>query len=192
MNFKMILGFATIAVLVLMAVASAASATTLVTNSVTQSGPVTLKETLIGSVEVKSTSGVFTNTCSSSTVGGTTSVFTGATVSGSISTLSFSNCTHEPIVVNSKGSFSIEVVGGGPSGTVRNSGVSLTMPVTFGGSVFSVTCTTSNTLIGTLDGVSTGTTKITINAILTCSGLLPSANWIGTYVITGHSIRAVS
>jgi hypothetical protein len=188
MKLNKILGLVAVAALALMAFASTASATTLETNGVKQSGAVTLEATLSGSAILKSTTGSFANTCSESTVKGTTSVFTGTTASGNVSSLTFENCTHEAIVVNSKGNLSVERIGSTTNGTVRSSGASVLLEVTVLNFLVGTTCTTSNTDLGTLDGVSAGATKITINANLTCSGLLPSANWAATYVITGHAI----
>jgi hypothetical protein len=147
-----ILGIAAIAALALMAFASTASATTLETNGVTQRGAVTWDWSLVGSATMESTSNVPLATCTGTTWQGTTSVFTGTTVSGPVSSLSFSSCTHSPVVVNTKGSISIERIGTTTNGTVRSSGTSVTSPMTVLGSVVSVTCTTSNTDIGTLNG----------------------------------------
>jgi hypothetical protein len=194
MKFTKILGVVAVAALALMAFASTASATTLETNGVKQSGSVTLEATLKGSATLSSTAGAFANTCNASTVKGATSTTTGATVSGNISALSFTSCTHEKVKVNSMGSLSVERIGETTNGTVRSNGASVTVPVTVFGSIVEVTCTTSNTDIGTLTGTASGTssTHITINAILSCSGLLPTAKWIGTYVITGHAIGVVA
>jgi hypothetical protein len=193
MKLSKILGVAAFAALALMAFASTASATTLETNGVTQSGGVTIKSTASSTITLESTSGVFSNTCSTSTVEGTTSVTSGTTVSGSISALSFSNCTHSPVVVVSKGSLSVERIGTTTNGTVRSSGAEVTVPVTIFGSVVSTTCKTNNTDIGTLTGSSvSGGSKITLSAILECGGVLPSARWTGTYTITGHGIGVVA
>jgi hypothetical protein len=192
MKVSKILGIAAIAALALMAFASTAAATTLETNGVKQSGAVSLDLSLTSSAATESTSGIFSNTCSTSTWQATTSAVTGAVVSGSISAMSFSNCTHSPLVVNSKGSISIERIGTTTNGTVRSTGTSVTYPWTILGEVVSFTCTTNNTYIGTLNGTASGATSITLNAILTCGGVLPSARWTGTYTITGHSIGIVA
>jgi len=200
MKLSKILGVAAFAALALMAFASTASAeTTLETNGTEKpSEAVTLETTLTSSATLESTSGVFSNTCSTSTVSGTTesdgegAKFTGPKVSGNVSALSFSNCTHSPVVVNSRGSLSVERIGTTTNGTVKSSGASVTVPVTVFGSVVSTTCTTTATDIGTLNGTASGASSITLNAILTCSGVLPSARWTGTYTVTGHSIGVVS
>jgi hypothetical protein len=190
MKLSKILGLTVVAGVALMAFAGAASATTLETNGVKQISAVTLESTLQGSAELKDTSGIFLNTCSASVLKATTSTAsTGPTVSGPVSTFSFTNCTHSPIVVDAKGSLRIERIGITTNGTVTSSGLSLTAPMTVLGSVVTVPCQTSNTDLGTLDGTSIGSasTKITINAILECE-LLSSVRWVGTYAITGHAI----
>jgi hypothetical protein len=193
MKFTKILGVVAVAAMALMAFASTASATTLETNGVAVVGPETLKSSLVGSATLRSTGGAFANTCKASTVEGTTNVTTGAVVSGPVSALSFTSCTHEKVVVNAKGSLSVERIGATTNGTVRSQNASVTVPVTVFGSVTSVTCTTAagaGTDIGTLEGKSSGTnvTHITISAVLSCSGLLPTANWEGTYVVTGNAL----
>jgi hypothetical protein len=195
MNVKKMLGLAIVAALALMASASTASAeTVLEKNGASTSEDLTLEATLTSSSTLESTSGVFANTCSSSTVVGTTESdgmapnFTGPTVSGAVSLLSFSNCTHSPVVVNSRGRLSIERIGTSTNGTVRSNNANVTVPVTVLGTVVSTTCTTSNTDLGTLNGVASGATSITLSAILECGGVLPSARWTGTYTITGQSI----
>jgi hypothetical protein len=193
MNLSKTLGAAVAAALALMAFAGTASATTLETNGVTQSGAVTLEATFKGSSTLRTTSGTFFNTCSASTLKGTTNLTTGTIVAGPVSSLSFSGCTHEKIKVNSTGSLSVERIGETTNGTVRSTGASITLPATVFGSVVEVTCTTSGTDLGTLTGTASGTsTHIIINAVLTCSGLLPTAGWQATYVIPGHAIGVVA
>jgi hypothetical protein len=194
MKLSKILVAAASAALALMAFASTASATTLETNGVKQSGAVTIDWSLSGSLTWESTSGSVANQCSASTVKTATSVFTGTTVSGPVSSLSFSSCTHEKVKVNSAGSLSVERIGATTNGTVRSSGASVTVPVTVFGSVVEVTCTTNNTDLGTLTGTASGTnsTSVTVNAVLSCSGLMPTMKWTAKFVITGHAIGVVS
>jgi hypothetical protein len=170
---------------------STASATTLETNGLKKSAAVTMKATLVGSTTLKDTSNAFANTCTASTLEATTTVFTGASVSGPVSTLSFSKCTHELVVVDAAGSISIDWIKGTTNGTVRSSGAKWTMPMTIFGSVVTMTCTTSNTDIGTVTGTASGSSTIDLNGILGCGSFLPSAKWEGTYVITGHALGVV-
>jgi hypothetical protein len=183
MKLKKILGLAAVAALALMALASTASAATLETSGVKQTGAVSIHLTNVGSITVHSTSNVLQNTCNNSTIAQTTTVSTG-TPSGPVSTLSFSKCTHETVVVDSKGSLSVTRIGETTNGTVFSTGADVTMPVPngFGGTV-TVTCTTNNTDIGTLNGSATAAT-MTINAVLSCSGILPTVKLTGVYQTT--------
>lgn len=186
MKLTKMLGIATVAAVALMALASTASATTLATNGVTQTGAVTLEGSLTTgtSLLLTNTSHSFGNTCTKSIVEGKTSTFTGTRVSGAISTLAFSNCTHEPMVVHKLGSLGVERIGTTTNGTVRSTGAEVTESVALFGGTTNVTCTTNETDIGTLTGWSGSVSEMDIKAILNCGVLLPSALWEGTYVLT--------
>jgi hypothetical protein len=197
MKFTKILGLAAMAALALMAFASTASATTLYTNGVKQTGAVSISGSLSGSATLKDTSGTFANTCTESSVSGSTTTFTGTSVSGPISSLSFSKCTHEKVEVVKTGSLSVTLIGSGPNGTVRSTGAEVKVPVTILGSVVKATCTTNETDIGTLTGseaayTAPGQSDMDINAVLNCGSFLPSAKWEGTYRITGHNLAVTS
>jgi hypothetical protein len=197
MKFTKILGLVAMAALALMAFASTASATTLYTNGVKQTGSVAIDATLSGSATLRDTSNTFANTCTESTVEGKTTTFTGTLVSGPIEWLSFSHCTHEKVVVHKAGTLSVDQIGTGMNGTVRSSGAEVTVPVTILGSVVTATCTTNETDIGTLTGseaayVAPGQSEIDINAVLNCGSILPSAKWEGTYRITGHNLAVTA
>jgi hypothetical protein len=183
MKLSKMLGVAAVTAVALMAFASTASATTLATNGVTQNGAVTLEASLTTETTalLSDTSQILANTCTRSSVEGATSVFTGTTVSGPISTLSFTSCTFEPIVVHKAGSISVETIGAGPNGTVRSTGAEVTVPT---GVFGTVNCKTSNTDLGTLTGSESGTAEIDVNAVLNCGLFLPSARWNATYVLT--------
>jgi hypothetical protein len=182
------LGIAAVAALALMAFASTASATTLETNGVTQAGPIELRGSLKTSSLLKDTSGVFANTCLGSTfIGKDSTSATGVAVSGPLSTLSFTSCTHSPVTVDAAGTLSIERIGTTTNGTVRSSGAKVTVPVTVIGVVVTATCTTDNTDLGTLTGVASGAATIDINAEINCGSVLPSAHWEATYVTTNSS-----
>jgi hypothetical protein len=186
MKLTKILGVAAVAVLALMAFAGTASATTLATNGVVKNGAVTLEASLTTgtSMLVTDTPKSFGNTCSGSTIVGNTSTFTGTTVSGPISTLTFSQCTHEKVVVHKLGTFGVERIGATTNGTVRSTGAEMTVPMELFGGITVVPCTTNNTDLGTLTGSTAGTAEIDVNAVLNCGFLLPSAKWEGTYVLT--------
>jgi hypothetical protein len=183
MKLSKILGLAAVVALALMALASTASATTLETSGVKQTGAVTLNLSLAGSATLSTTAGTFFSTCNVATMSGTTTAFTG-TPSGPLSTLSVSKCTHESVVVDNPGTLSVTRIGTTTNGTVFSTGLDMTVPVPngFGGTV-TVTCSTSNTDIGTLNGSNTAAT-MTTNAVITCSGILPTAKWTGTYALT--------
>jgi hypothetical protein len=188
MKLTKILGATAVAALALMAFAGTASATTLETNGVIQTGSITLEASLTTgtSVLLKNTSGDIFNTCASSTVEGKTSVFTGTTVSGPTSTMSFSNCTHEKVVVHKAGTLSVERIGATTNGTVRSSGIEVTVPGTiFDPETVTLTCTTVNTDLGPLTGVGAGgTAEVDVKAVLNCGFFVPSAILEGTYVLT--------
>jgi hypothetical protein len=158
----------------------AASATTLEVGGVTQIGAVTV-EAISFSVVLRDTFGVSANKCAS-TVEGTTSVKTGAVVSGAISTLTFKPCEREEVVVHTKGSLSVERIGATTNGTVRSIGAVVTTPSPYG----ILTCTTlasPGTDVGTLTGVGAGgTATIDVKATLSC-GI--SAILEATYTATG-------
>jgi len=183
MKLTKILGIAAVAALTLVAFTSTASATTLATNGVTQTGAVTLEATLTTGTTMllSDTTSSLANTCTASNVEATTTSFTGTTVNGPVSSLSFSGCTFEPIVVHKAGSISVETIGSGPNGTVRWTGAEVTVPTGLFGTV---NCKTNNTDLGTLTGSSTGTAEIDMNVVLNCGFFLPSAKWQATYVLT--------
>jgi hypothetical protein len=181
MKFTKILGVVAVAALALMAFASTASATTLETKGVAENAAVTIKASIAsgGSALLTDTFGVAANTCTSSTVEGTTTVFTGSAVSGPISVLGWSNCTEGNPTVDAKGSLSVTNISGTTNGTVRSTGAKVTVPSFFG----TLTCETNGTDLGTLNGKKEGTATMTINAVLSCT-VVGTAKWSGTYTIT--------
>jgi hypothetical protein len=198
MKLTKILGVMAAAV-ALMAFAGTASATTLETNGVKQGGAVAIDASQSGAVAFKSTAGAVLNECATSTIKGGTNVFTGVTVSGPlddetvggktvVTGLTFTNCEREPIAVDMPGTFSIEAIAGTTNGTLRSNGAKLTVPSSLG----TLTCTTSNTDIGTLTGTAAGVSVIHINAVLNCGFVLPTAKWEGTYNVNGHSLGVVA
>jgi hypothetical protein len=86
------------------------------------------------------------------------------------------------------GTLSIEAISGTTNGTLRSNGATVTVPSPFG----TLTCTTSNTDIGTLTGTSSFIAVIDVNAVLNCGFFIPSARWEGTYNVTGASLGVVS
>lgn len=175
------------AIVVLTALPSTASATTLETNGVKQTGAIEVRGSLKSgtSTITKDTAGAFANTCTgASFVWKDSTATTGAAVSGPITSLSFSNCTHAPLVVDTPGTLSAEWIKSTTNGTVRSSGMRITEPVTVFGNIVNATCVTENTDIGVLTGVASGSATIDVNAVLNCGSILPSVKWEGTYVTT--------
>jgi hypothetical protein len=182
MKFTKIIGLVAAAAMALMAFAGSASATTLEVGGVAKTTSVAIEATIASgsSALLTDTFNASANTCTSSTVNGSTSSpFSGTTVGGSITTLDFSSCTNEKVVTDANGTLSVERIGSTTNGTVRSNGAKVTVPSPFG----TLTCTTSNTDIGTLTGVASGSAKFDINAVLPCT-VVGTAKWSGTYTVT--------
>jgi hypothetical protein len=187
MKYLKMIGLAAIAAAALMAFVGAgtASATTLAVGGTAQTNSVSITATLASgtSALLKDEFGTTTDTCTTSEVkGATEGTFTGTSVGGKISTLTFSNCSHTTTVI-ATGSLKVEAPSGG-NGTVSSSGAEVTVQSTFFGA--SAICKTgAGTKIGTLTGT-TDTTKhavMDINASINC-GILGAASWTGTYTVT--------
>jgi hypothetical protein len=192
MNFKR-LGPVALMALALLVLANTATATTLEISGVKQNVAVTIKASLkFGtSLLLTDTFGGFANTCTDSAIEGKTSTFTGSTVSEPLSTLTFSSCTNQPVVVDTLGSLTYENIAGTANGTVRSIGAKFTSPSPFG----ALTCTTAaspGTDIGTLTGVSSGSATLDINALMNCGFFLPCAKLSGTYTVTTPTALAVT
>jgi hypothetical protein len=192
MKITKILGVVAVAALALMAFASAASATTLEKNGVKVTTNSTIHATNEGSILLSATGGGLANTCTESTVEGTTTNATGTTVGGPISVLSFKKCTKEEVVVDAAGSLTIENIKiktenneehPTTNGTVRSIGAKVTVP-SFFGALTCVTAASPGTDIGTFTGTASGNGTMDINAVLNCGFFLPSAKWEGTYAVT--------
>jgi hypothetical protein len=186
MKHLKILGLMAVAAMAVMAfTAASASATTLEIGGVAKNEAITLKSSLKTgtSAILKDEFGTTTDTCTTSTVEGKTSTFTGAAVSGPISSLTFSNCTHTTTVLK-PGKLSVTWISGTTNGTVSSSEAEVTVFSTFFGA--SATCKTgAGTDIGTLTGVKATTEHATmdINGTIPC-GILGNSSWTGTYTVT--------
>jgi len=184
MTYTKILGVAAAAAaMALMAFASTASATTLEVGGVAKNETVTIKASLATgtSALLSSTASVLANTCKASSVeGNTVSPFTGATVGGPITSLTFTECKENPVVVDKAGSLSVGWNSGTTNGTVSSNGAEVTVPSPLG----LLNCKTTNTPIGTATGVKEGSATVDVNAVLNCGILLPSAKWEATYTVT--------
>jgi hypothetical protein len=192
MSFKH-LGPVVLAILVFLTFASTASATTAEVGGVKQSGSVTGKASLkVGtSALLSDTAGFFVNTCTASTVEGSTSTTTGTTVSGPVSALTFTSCATEPVTVDTKGSLSVENIAGTTNGTVRSIGAKVTVPSPFG-LLTCVTAASPGTDVGTVTGVASTASHATvdINAALNCGSI--TAKVTGTYTITSPTGAGVT
>jgi len=188
MKYLKMLGLAAVAALALMAVvgASAASATTLSVGGTAKNESVTIGASLAAgtSAILKDSLGTTTDTCTESTVAGKTEgSFTGATVGGKVTGLTFSKCSHTTTVI-ANGSLSVAWTSG-TNGTVSSSGAEVTVQSTAFG--VSATCKTGGgTTIGTATGVKSGNATIDINGKISC-GILGTATWTGTYTVTSPS-----
>lgn len=204
MKRSKILGILTVAAMALMAFASTASATTLEVKGAKKSEGITIKASLKAgtSALLTDTAGFFANTCTVSTVEGTTEtekidiiegkeVKTSATytaagtgpISGPITALSWGTtatpCKEGNPTVDAKGELSVEWIKGSTNGTVKSKNAKVTVPSALG----LLTCTTpeGGTDLGTITGVATGFATMDINAVLAC-GI--DAKWTGTYSVT--------
>ena len=133
MKYLKMLGLAAIAAMALMAFvgASAASATTLSVGGVTQNKSVSITATLKSgtSALLVDSAGSTTDTCTSSEVkGATETTFTGASVGGKISSLTFGGCSHTTKVI-APGTLSVAWTSG-TNGTVTSAGAEVTVQST--------------------------------------------------------------
>jgi hypothetical protein len=188
MKYLKMLGLAALSAMALMAFgAGTASATTLSVGGVVQNKSVSLVSTIKSgtSAVLRDTSGFSANTCTTSEVSGSTaSPFSGTTVTGAVSKLTFSNCS-DPVTVHKNGTLHVAWTSG-TNGTVSSSGTESTMDGPFG----YLNCVTgAGTYLGTLTGVAIGNARLDINAVINCAYTF---RWIGTYTVTGPERLGVS
>jgi hypothetical protein len=183
MKYVKMLGLAAMAAMALMAFgAGTASATTLYSTGVALPAGTTLHATLEGGTAVLSTTDgkTLVDTCTGSTVHGTTSNTSGTTVTGAISTLSWSGCTVTTDTLTN-GTLHVAYNAETKVSTVTGSGSVVT--VNFGG----VSCrygTGAGTHLGNL-----GTGTLAINAVINeqapTSFICPdTTKWVANYLIT--------
>ena len=194
MKYLKMLGLAAVAAMALMAFvgASTASATTLTVTGVKQTGAVAIEASLKSgtSLILKDKNGTTTDTCTGSTIEGTTSTFTAANVTARVNTLDFSGCSHTTHVLASGGLWVAHT--SGSNGTVSSSGAKVTVVSTVFGAT--ATCETgAGTTIGTLTGVSSGNATIHINATTLNCGIMGTSSWTGVYNVTSpHGLGVTS
>ncbi|HEX6782911.1 MAG TPA: hypothetical protein VF125_12925 [Solirubrobacterales bacterium] len=184
MNFLRKLALTAFGTSVLIAISStAASATTLEVGGVKQNGAVLVEASLTSgtSMTIKDTNNVLVDTCTGSSLKGTTgSPFTGSTVTAALSTLSFTSCSHKTTVLKA-GTLHF-TWSSGTNATVSSSGAEITIETTaFGISAICKTGTGTN--LGTLTGKASDHAIIDINAVLKC-GLADTKVWTATYTVT--------
>jgi len=189
MKYLKMLGLMALAATALMAFAGSASATTLELKGVTQSGAVAIEASIAAgnSAILKDTSGFSQNTCTTSVAKGSTETKTGTSVTGKLSSLTFSNCTRT-VTVHKPGALEVVWISGGTNGTVYSENAQ----VTSGSPIGTLNCTTGETThIGTVTGVASGKGTMHINALINC-GIISSAKWEGTYTVTTEGLGVVS
>jgi hypothetical protein len=186
--------FAALLALALMAwVSGSASATTLEVGGVTQNNALTFTASLEpGTTAVLIDTNNFTqDTCTESHMHGTTtSPYTGASVGGPLTSLSFGGCTHTTDVAK-PGSLSVSSIAGTTDGTVTSSGTE----VTFHSTIFEVIliCKTNTGVdIGRLTGKTSTHATLDVVAVVNCGFFVPTARWEGSYVVTSPTGLGVS
>jgi hypothetical protein len=196
MKHLKIIGLAAVAAMALMAFAAgSASATTLEVEGKTTNAAVTITASLEPetSAILEDTNKLTQDTCTESHVhGATENTFTGTSVSGAVTTLTFAKCTHETTVIK-PGKLSIAHIAGTTDGTVTSSEAEVSIKSTVFG--VTITCKTgTGTPIGTLTGKEAGKGDATmdINAVVSCGAFVPTAKWTGSYVVTSPTPFGVS
>jgi hypothetical protein len=168
-----------------------ASATTLEVKGVAQNKSVSATATLASgsSMLIKDSAGTTTDTCTSSEIkGATESTFTGASVGGKVSFMTFGSCSHTTKVL-SKGSMSF-VWTSGTNGFATSRGAEVTIVSTAFG-VSAVCKTGEGTQVGTVTGVKEGSATLDVNGKISC-GILGTATLTGTYTGTGNGFGVTS
>jgi len=199
MKYLKMLGLAAVAALALMAVVGArdASATTLKVNGITQTGTVEIGASLEGGTKIiwKDGAGTTLDECFGSEIEGKVTTVTGASVSGPLSKLTISLCSHTTTTL-APGHLSITQIGSTANGTVVSIGAEITIvSTTFGASA--VCKTGAGTDIGTLTGATNGTSNtskfatLDLNGKISC-GILGTSTWTGSYIVTSPVELAVT
>jgi hypothetical protein len=160
-----------------------ASATTLEVGGVSQNKSVSMEMTLKSgtSMLLKDEFGTTTETCTSSTMAGSTSSpFTVTSITLVLAVVRTEKCTHTDTVL-ALGILHFHWFSG-TNASVSMSGSETTIQSTFFGA--SAICKTgTGTTIGTLTGTKEGNATLDVNATINC-GILGSSSWTGTYTVT--------
>jgi hypothetical protein len=149
------------------------------------------------SVKLAGPFGITIDTCTVSTVQGTTGN-TGAddtttAVTGTVTTLTFTGCTH-PTKAIKNGTLSVTASGTAGNGSVTSSGATVEiseLPNLFGNPPI-CNYVTEKTSLGTLTASATASTFDIAATITSETANCPNGTWSGHYVSTGTVIKAVS
>ncbi len=191
MKYLKMLGPAAVAAMALVAFgAGTASATKLYKGATAVGAGTEIQASLAigGSARLTTTEGTTLNTCTGSTIKGSTSNAGGSaeTVKGSVTAanLTWSGCNNTVDTIEG-GELEIHHISGTTNGTLTAKGFKVNVLIPF----FGTTCTYTagaGTHMGTLTGVSVGNAVMDVNAIVTTSspGCPPSARWQATYTVT--------
>jgi hypothetical protein len=189
-RFKRTTLIAAAAAVAALCAAGTASATTIEVGGVTQNKAVSLQMTIKpgSSTIFRDTAGFSQNTCTTSVLAATTqSPYTGATATATVNTLTFSNCANEPFVTHKPGTLHFAHIAGTTNATVTSSGAEWTISSPFG----TLACITgAGTHLGTLTGSAAGHAALTLNVVLSCSGV--SSRLTGAYIVTSPTGFGVS
>jgi len=132
--------------------------------------------------------GLVRDTCTGSEVSGKTSNESGTTISGSVSTLSFSGCSAKTSVLEQTGTLEI-----GSKGEVTAKGFRVTVEILGESCVYSAG---TGTALGTLTGGSPATLTVSatvnINTKESGANCATSSNWTATYTVTTPTSLFVS
>lgn len=191
MTHLKMLGLAAVAAIALMAsAAGSASATTLEVGRVTQNSSVSVSaEAVFSSAIIARTDGSLANACCFNSLGWVTfGPYTGTSVTGPVTILSFTGC-ERTVTVHKSGTLHVERIFGSTDGTVSSSGAEITVGSPFG----TLNCKTGSGVdIGRLTGKASGNAEIDISAVLNCGFLVPSATWKGSLRVTSPAGLGVS
>jgi hypothetical protein len=148
------------------------------------------------SVRLAGPFGITIDTCTESTVKGTTSV-TGAddasAVTGNVTVLTFGKCTH-PTTARALGTLSVTQNGTTGNGSVSSNGATVEikeLPNLFENPPI-CNYVTSNTSLGTLTANATAATFDISATINTETTNCPQGTWTGHYVSTGTGVKAIA
>jgi hypothetical protein len=163
--------------------ACSASATTLEVSGFPKNSQVSIIASLASGTSLKLESVAFAEveTCTTSELKGSTSVFSGTTASGSVSSFTLGNCTHTTTVLKA-GTFTIGAISGTTNGTITFANTEVTVVSTALG--ISQVCKSGAGTYGSITGVKSGNATIDISGTLYCGAWLPETRWIATYSVT--------